>query len=68
MKMKPEGCMNFNEPEWLRLLFLLSDTQAWLDDMAREVFAQLPAPDKKKFLRKTYYLSLPVLAHIKALS
>lgn len=56
--------MNFNEPEWLRLLFLLSDTQTWLDDMARKAFSQVPVTDKRKFLRKTYYLSLPVLAHI----
>jgi hypothetical protein len=56
--------MNFNEPEWLRLLFLLGDTQTWLDDMSREALSQLPVPGKKKFLRKTYYLSLPVLAHI----
>lgn len=54
----------FNEQEWLRLLFLLSDTQTWLDDMARQAFSQLPVADKKKFLRKSYYLTVPVLAHI----
>lgn len=56
--------MCFHESEWLRMLFLLSDTQAWLDDMAKTALMQLPVPDKRKFLRKTYYLSLPVLAHI----
>lgn len=54
----------FNEQEWLRLLFLLVDTQTWLDDMARNCFMQLPVADKKKFLRKTYYLTTSVLAHI----
>jgi hypothetical protein len=54
----------FNEPEWLKLLFLLADTQAWLDDISREMFMHLPLENKKKFLRKNYYLSIPALAHI----
>ena len=54
----------FNEPEFLKLLFLLSDTQTWLDDMCKEAFGRIPVPDKKKFLRKTYYLTVPALAHI----
>jgi len=56
--------LNFNESEWLRLLFLLADTQAWLDDMAKEAFGRLPIPGKKKFLKKTYYLTVSALAHI----
>ncbi|MFC0772559.1 hypothetical protein [Terrimonas alba] len=54
----------FNEPEWLKLLFLLADTQQWLDDMSKEMFIHLPLGDKKKFLRKNYYLSISALAHI----
>ena len=54
----------FNESQWLKLLFLLADTQTWIDEMAREAFAQLPVPDKKKCLRKTYYLTAPAMAHI----
>ena len=53
----------FSEPEWLKLLFLLADTQEWLNDMNKELFLQLPIP-KKRFIRKDYYLSAPVLAHI----
>jgi hypothetical protein len=53
----------FNENEWLKLLFLLADTQTWLDDMAKEMFRQLPI-SKKRFILKEYYLSLTVLAHI----
>lgn len=53
-----------NEAEWLKLVFLLADTQAWLDDMAKEVLQQLPLPGKKKFLSKTYYLRISALAHI----
>src|SRR5688572_3834105 len=54
----------FNEQEWIRLLFLLSDTQSWLDDMCRDAIAQLPISEKKRFLRKNYYLTIPVVAHI----
>jgi hypothetical protein len=54
----------FNESEWLKLLFLLADTQTWLDDMFKEAFRRLPVSDKKRFIRKTYYLSAQVLAHI----
>lgn len=62
--MTPDSRLNFNEPEWLKLLFLLADTQTWLDDMAKEAFGRLPIPDKKRFLRKTYYLTISALAHI----
>ncbi|HMG66457.1 MAG TPA: hypothetical protein VK588_02190 [Chitinophagaceae bacterium] len=55
---------NFNEEQWLRLLFLLSDTQTWLDDMAKDFFSHLPIPEKKKFFRKAYYLTPSSLAHI----
>ncbi|HMI77169.1 MAG TPA: hypothetical protein VK484_00165 [Ferruginibacter sp.] len=55
---------HFYEPQWLKLLFLLADTQTWMDDMVKEAFLQLPLPDKKKFLRKNYYLSTTALAHI----
>lgn len=54
----------FNETEWLKLVFLLADTQSWLDDLCKQAFRQLPVPDKRKFLRKTYYLTVPALAHI----
>jgi len=53
----------FLETEWLKLLFLLADTQSWLDDMNKEMFRQLPVC-KKRFISKEYYLSAPALAHI----
>src|SRR5260221_1269915 len=55
---------DFNEPEWLKLVFLLADTQTWLDDMAKECFRRIPLPGKKKFIRKTYYLTASAMAHI----
>lgn len=54
----------FNEPQFLKLLFLLADTQGWLKDMSKELFTQLPLTDKKKFLRKSYYLTAAAAAHI----
>ena len=55
---------DFNEEQWLKLLFLLADTQTWLDDMAKEFFCHLPLQDKKRFFRKSYYLTVLSLAHI----
>ena len=54
----------FNEAEWLKLLFLLSDTQAWITEMEKSLLYQLPVNDKCKLYRKTYYLSASSLAHI----
>lgn len=54
----------FNEAEWLRLLFLLNDTDTWLQEMERRLLYQLPLDCKSKLLRKTYYLSVSSLAHI----
>ena len=54
----------FNEPEWLKLVFLLADTQAWIDELVKEAVRRLPTPDKKKFLQKNYYLGITALAHI----
>ena len=56
--------INFNEPEWLKLLFLLSDTQSWIDEMEKEMIYMLPIDDKKKLFRKTYYITASSLAHI----
>jgi hypothetical protein len=55
---------SFNEEEWLRLLFLLNDTEQWLQEMHKGLFGCLPVADKRKFLRKTYYLTASALAHI----
>jgi len=54
----------FNESEWIKLLFLLSDTQQWLNDMNNQLFLQIPIENKKKFLRKNYYLTVTAFAHI----
>jgi hypothetical protein len=54
--------MSYNEQEFTKLLFLLSDTQQWLTEMSHDLFTQLPNTSKLK--QKTYYLSITALAHI----
>ncbi len=54
----------FNEAEWLKMIFLLADTQQWLDEMTAEAIGKVPVQDKRKFLQKSYYLSIRALAHI----
>ncbi len=54
----------FNEAEWMKMIFLLADTQQWLDDMAADAIGTIPVQDKRKFLQKSYYLSVRALAHI----
>ena len=54
----------FNEEQWLKMLFLISDTQTWLNELVRGIIFQLPIEDKKKLFRKAFYLTAPVLAHI----
>ena len=54
----------YNEEEWLRLLFLMSDTQAWISEMEKDLFRHFPAGEIKKLSRKSYYLSATSFAHI----
>jgi len=53
----------FNETSWKKLVFLLSDTQQWVNDLCREAFMQLPV-EKKKLFRKDYYPTATAMAHI----
>lgn len=59
-----EGGPYFNEEEWLRMLYLISDTQQWLDEMSYQLFRQLPLTDQKRLFRKTYCLTPAALVHI----
>jgi hypothetical protein len=53
-----------NKDQWLNILFLISDTQTWLDEMQARLIYQLPVKNKKRLLRKSHYLTAPALAHI----
>jgi len=54
----------FNEPEWIKLIFLLADTQQWLTDLYQDAFATIPVEKKEKLRRKTWHLTVTALAHI----
>ena len=54
----------FNEEAWLKLVFLLNDTQDWLNEMVSGAVMQLPMNNKKRLFRKTYYITISSLAHI----
>jgi len=54
----------FNEEAWIKLIFLLSDTQDWLNELANGAVMQVPMKNRKRLLRKTYYLTVSSLAHI----
>jgi hypothetical protein len=54
----------FDEEEWLRLLFLLNDTQCWLNELVKNAVFQVPIEGRRKLFRKTYYLTVTSLAHI----
>ncbi len=56
--------MSFNEPQFIKLIFLLADTSTWLEELQKSTFNQLSIPGKKKLFRQTYYLSASALAHI----
>ncbi|MBA4167526.1 MAG: hypothetical protein H0X41_08305 [Chitinophagaceae bacterium] len=58
------GAHLFNEEEWLKLVLLLSDTQVWLTELSATAIMQLPLRNKKKLLRKTYFLTVSCVAHI----
>ncbi|MCO5239654.1 MAG: hypothetical protein M9904_06335 [Chitinophagaceae bacterium] len=53
--------IHFNETQWL---FLLADTQSWLQQLQEGLIWQLPVKHRKKLLRKGSYLSSKALAHI----
>ena len=60
----PGDKSDFNEEQWLRILFLISDTEKWLNNLQQTVIAQLPVAGKKNLFRKSFCLTASALAHI----
>lgn len=58
------GEPSFDEEQWMKILFLISDTQEWLNDLQRQIIYQVLFRDKRKIFRKTFYLPATSLAHI----
>ncbi len=54
----------FSESQWLRMLFVIADTEQWLRQLQVQHFYALPLSNHKKLLRKRWYLSAGVTAHI----
>jgi|GEM_PF-1213016 len=54
----------FDEEEWIRLLFLVSDLQDWVEDLEKRLFLVVPVHGKKKLFRKDFYLTARTFAHI----
>ena len=54
----------FNEEGWLKLIFLLSDTQDWLNELVSNAIMQVPMKSRKRLFRKNYYITISSLAHI----
>jgi hypothetical protein len=54
----------FNEPEWIKLIFLLADTQQWLNELCQDAFETIPVEKKEKLHRKTWHVTVTALAHI----
>src|SRR5260221_8848722 len=54
----------FDEDKWIKMLFLLSDIQEWLNEISRAVIYQIPIENKRKLFRKTYYITVTSLAHL----
>lgn len=55
---------SFDEEQWIKILFLISDTQEWLNELQRKIIYQLPFQNKRKIFRKAYHLPITALAHI----
>ena len=55
---------NFNEAEWIRLLFMISGTQLWIEEMEKRIIYLVSFEEKKKLFKSAYYLSASACAHI----
>ena len=56
--------LGFNETEWMKMLFLIVDTQAWMDEIEKGIICMVPIENKKKLFKKSYRLTASALAHI----
>ena len=54
----------YNEEQWIKTVFLLSDIQGWLQEGERSLFYGLSIGCKKKLFRPSYYLGCRAMAHI----
>lgn len=55
---------DFDEAQWLKMLFLISDIQEWLNNAEHRHFSTIPLKEIKQLRKKTYRLSATAFAHI----
>lgn len=55
---------DFDEGQWLKMLFLISDIQEWLNDAEHRHFKNIPFKEIKQLRKQTYRLSATAFAHI----
>jgi hypothetical protein len=54
----------YNEEQWIKTIFLISDIQGWLQETEKSLLYQIPVGCKKKLFRHSYYLGCHAMAHI----
>jgi hypothetical protein len=60
----PKHNNGFNEEEWMKILFLLADTEQWVKQLWGNILQVVPTSKPSKLLKRHYYLSPSALAHI----
>jgi len=63
-KAQPPASGSFDEAQWLKMLFLVSDTQGWLTQLQADLLFTLPIKNRGKLLKRSYFLSAGALAHL----
>ncbi len=61
---RKESSLPFNEVEWMRLVFLLADTQDRLNELSYQTLRLIPVKGHKRLQYRSCYLSITALAHI----
>jgi hypothetical protein len=54
----------YNEDQWIKAIFLISDIQGWLQEAEKNLLYQIPVGCRKKLFRHRYYLGCHAMAHI----
>ena len=62
--MEEANALRFNETEWLKMLFMISDMKGRMEQMERKIIDEVPIGEKRKLHKTTYHLSASTLAHI----
>ncbi len=56
--------MDFDDASWLRMIYLISETQAWLNQLETYSFHRLPFTGRHRLTQQGFRLSATVLARV----